>query len=208
MTASLSVELTLGPIECTSADVAIVTFFAVDRPLRGNAGRADWRLCGRLSHLIVSGRLGGGRGEAALVPTRGAMQAPLLVAIGLGRREGFDSRDWQACAHDAVARALKLRASVVALPLCEADLADLTLRTRAEALLSGAAAALADLGGDLHLRLIPPGPEIRRASQALRSARPRGLPRSVALRLPSAAIDPLQPSPPPSASDPQRSALT
>ncbi len=35
MTASLSVELTHGPIERTSADVAIVTFFAVDRPLRG-----------------------------------------------------------------------------------------------------------------------------------------------------------------------------
>ena len=194
MRAMLSVELTRGPIERTRAEVAIVTFFEDDRPLRGSAGRADWRLCGRLSRLISEQRVTGRRGEAVLVPTRGGMQAPLLVAIGLGSRNGFDSQDWEAIARDAIGRALKLGASTVALPLCEAEVGDLALRQRAEALLHGAGRALADRGGDLHLRVVPPGPETRRAAEALRRACPLGLPASVALDLPATALRPRAPS--------------
>ncbi|MEE8508560.1 MAG: M17 family peptidase N-terminal domain-containing protein [Myxococcota bacterium] len=186
----LSVELTRGPIERTRVEVAIVTFFEDDRPLRGSAGRADWRLCGQLSRLVSEGRIQGRRGEAVLVPTRGGMQAPLLVAIGLGSRNGFDSRDWEATARDAVDRALKLGASTVALPLCEADVDDPALCQRAEALVRGAHRALADRGGELRLRVVPPGPETRRAAEALRRACPRGLADSVALDLPVAALRP------------------
>ncbi len=190
----LSVELTRVPIERTRVEVAIVTFFEDDRPLRGCAGRADWRLCGRLSRLVSERRVQGRRGEAVLVPTRGGMQAPLLVAIGLGSRKGFDNRDWEATVWDAVDRALKLGASTVALPLCEAELDDLALFQRAEALVRGARRALADRGGELHLRVVPPGPETHRAAEALRKACPPGLPESVALDLPAAAPRPRAPS--------------
>lgn len=190
----LSVELARGPIERTRVEVAIVTFFEDDRPLRGSAGRADWRLCGRLSRLVSERRVQGRRGEAVLVPTRGGMQAPLLVAIGLGSRNGFDSRDWEATTRDAVDRALKLGASTVALPLCEAEVGDLVLCQRAEALVRGARRALADRGGELLLRVVPPGPETRGAAEALRRACPLGLPESVALDLPTGALRPRAPS--------------
>lgn len=190
MTATLSVDLAPGPIERTRAEVAVVTFFEDERPLRGNAGRADWRLCGRLSHLISDDRVQGRRGEAVLIPTRGGMQAPLLVAIGLGPRDGFGDRDWEAASRDAIDRVLKLGASVVALPLCEAETDDRVLDGRAQALLRGAGAALADAGGELQLRVVAPGPETRRAAEALRRTDARGFPASVALDLPTAPSRP------------------
>ena len=95
----LSVELTRGPIERTRVEVAIVTFFEDDRPLRGSAGRADWRLCGQLSRLVSEGRIQGRRGEAVLVPTRGGMQAP-LICTPEGRDLKQHRRRAGTCSHE------------------------------------------------------------------------------------------------------------
>ena len=46
-----------GSIERVRADLAVVPLFAGERPLLGAAGRVDWRLCGRLSHLFAAGHL-------------------------------------------------------------------------------------------------------------------------------------------------------
>jgi hypothetical protein len=143
--------------------------------------------------LIASGRLEGGRGEAVLVSTCGGLRAPLLIALGLGARDGFDARRWAASARDALERCLKLGASTVALPLCAAEIRDVALLEHAEALISGAAQALADRRDDLHLRVVPPRIEARRAAEALRSARPRGLPASVTLRRAGPALRPAEP---------------
>jgi hypothetical protein len=84
VSAALAIELETGPIERARADLAIVCFASTDRPLRGAAGRADWRLCGRLSKLIAQGRVAGHAGEAVLLPGGGGLRAPLLLALGLG----------------------------------------------------------------------------------------------------------------------------
>ena len=204
MTATLSVEFDSGPIERSRADVAVVPLFAAERPLRGSAGRVDWRLCGRLSELIASGRLEGGWGEAVLVPTCGGLRAPLLIALGLGPRDGFDARRWEATARDSLERCLKLGASAVSLPLCVAEVGDFALLEHAEALIAGAAQALADHRADVHLRVVPSRLEARRAAEALRSARPRGLPGSVTLRRAGAALRPAESSRPRISRDPHR----
>ncbi len=59
MSAALAIELESGTLERARADLVIVSFCSTDRPLRGAAGRVDWRLCGRLSHLIEAGRVAG-----------------------------------------------------------------------------------------------------------------------------------------------------
>ena len=143
MSAGLAIELETGPIERARVDLAIVGFSTTDRPLRGAAGRADWRLCGRLSRLIASGRIEGHAGEAALLPGGGGLRAPLLLALGLGpagvagacRRGGLRARR-----RGPRPRAARGR---LALALPPGELGDLALRLRLEAVATGAGDALA-----------------------------------------------------------------
>jgi Cytosol aminopeptidase family, N-terminal domain len=75
-----------GPIERIRADLAVVPLFEGERPLRAAAGRVDWRLCGRLSHLLADGHLSGAVGEAVLIPGGGGVCAPRVLGLGAGRR--------------------------------------------------------------------------------------------------------------------------
>ena len=183
MTATLSVEVEPAAFEVARADVAFVLFFADERPLRGSAGRADWRLCGHLSRLIVEGRLSGGPGEAALLPTAGGLRAPLLVALGAGPRNAFDEAAWQRASEDVARRAIGLRARSIALALPAAEPGRLGLRQRVEALLAGAAQALAERPADLLLRVVATGDEVQRARDLLSGTRGRDLPPAVSLRV-------------------------
>jgi hypothetical protein len=185
VTATLRIEIDPGPIERARADIAVVGLYAAERPLRGATGRADWRLCGKLSRLVAAGRLQGARGEAVLVPTCGGLRAPLLVALGLGPREAFQVGTWEAVAADAVERGLKLGAAAIALPLPDGEFGDFALLQRVEALVTGAARALEGHSGELCLRMVAGRGEAARVAEAMRSARPRGLPASVALGLPA-----------------------
>ena len=72
------------------------------RPLRGAAGLLDWRLCGKLSGLIQSGRLGGAEGEQLLLPTAGRLPWRVAMVMGLGPRVGFSGARFRG----AVARLL------------------------------------------------------------------------------------------------------
>ncbi|MEE9607811.1 MAG: M17 family peptidase N-terminal domain-containing protein [Myxococcota bacterium] len=184
MTATLVIEPDPGPIERTRAEVAVVTFFAGDRPLRGSAGRADWRLCGRLSRLLAAGDLEA-PGDAALIPTCGGLRAPLLLALALGPGDGFDSRHWEEAAEEAVARCLRLDAATIALPLLEAPAGGRELARRVEALVSGAARALAGGSGQIGVRVIAAPREAAQAAKLLESTRPAELPNGVELRLPA-----------------------
>jgi len=107
-----------GPIERVRADVAVVPLFAGERPLCAAAGRVDWRLCGRLSHLLAAGRLAGAIGEAVLIPGGGGMCAPRVLGIGAGERDRIDAALWEQWIGDALARAraLAARRAVIALP--------------------------------------------------------------------------------------------
>ena len=67
MTAEVELVLTARPLERVACDIAVAGFFTDERPLRGGAARADWRLCGGLSRRIESGDLSGKSGEAMLI---------------------------------------------------------------------------------------------------------------------------------------------
>ena len=110
--------LAQGPIERIRADVAVVPLFAGERPLRAAAGRVDWRLCGRLSHLLAAGRLTGAIGEAVLIPGGGGMCAPRVLGVGAGERDAIDAALFERWVDDALARArgLSARRAVIALP--------------------------------------------------------------------------------------------
>ncbi|HUS63122.1 MAG TPA: M17 family peptidase N-terminal domain-containing protein [Kofleriaceae bacterium] len=71
-------------------DTLVLTFFREERPLRGAAGLADWRLCGRLSRLIKMGRVGGEGGETLIMPPGRRLPFERIMLFGLGPSAGFD----------------------------------------------------------------------------------------------------------------------
>jgi hypothetical protein len=185
----LSIAIESSTIERTGAAVVGVPLFEDERPLRGSAGRADWRLCGKLSNLVVEGEISGAPGEAALVATFGGLRTPLLLVIGAGRREEYDARAYQATAGEATRRALALRVESLALAFVSDGIGAEAQERRASGLIAAAAAEMAEVedGRELQLRLLVPREEATRAADLLRRARPGRLPEGVALRLPAPA---------------------
>jgi len=77
-------------------ELLVVHLWEDVRPLRGAAGLLDWRLCGKLSGLILSGRLGGAEGEQLLLPTAGRLPWRVAMVMGLGPRVGFSGARFRA----------------------------------------------------------------------------------------------------------------
>jgi len=79
----------LHQIDRVGAETFVVSLFEDDRPPRGVAGLVDWRLCGRLSTLLVSGQMKGSFREAILFPGYQRLPTPRVCAYGLGRSSEF-----------------------------------------------------------------------------------------------------------------------
>jgi len=73
----------------TSRDCLVLPVFKDDRPLRGAAGLADWRLCGRLSRLLKSQRATGEAGETMMLPPGRRLRWKRVLWFGLGDAKGY-----------------------------------------------------------------------------------------------------------------------
>src|SRR4030067_3529340 len=80
------------PVDNIEADVIALTFFEDERPLRGVAGLADWRMNGALSRLIMNETLCGREGESLLMSTDGRILSPRVLLFGLGETKAFDGK--------------------------------------------------------------------------------------------------------------------
>ena len=165
MTVTLQVRIETRSLERIDADLAVAGFFFDERPLRGPAGRADWRLCGAISDLVASGKLRGKLGEAVLVPSFGRLGADRVLLLGLGRRSSFRAGRAREAGAEAMGRGLGLRAARVAIapPL----LGTAQLARHVDALLLGVLDAMDEAERPMSLSLVVP-PEDGPA--ALRSA--------------------------------------
>ncbi|MBM4394187.1 MAG: hypothetical protein FJ087_00680 [Deltaproteobacteria bacterium] len=79
----------LHQIDRVTADTVVVSVFEEERPPRGVSGLMDWRLCGRLSRLMVGGQVTGRFREAVLLPAYGRLPASRVCAYGMGRLAEF-----------------------------------------------------------------------------------------------------------------------
>ena len=70
-------------------DCLVLPVFKDDRPLRGAAGLADWRLCGRLSRLIKANRATAEAGETLLLPPGRRLRFARVLWFGLGDAKGY-----------------------------------------------------------------------------------------------------------------------
>jgi hypothetical protein len=183
VTAPILVELTDRPLERVDSEIAVAGFFSDERPLRGGAARADWRLCGGLSRRIVDGDLTGESGEALLIACGRALRSPRLLMLGLGDRRTFDTRRAADATRAAIARCLRLRCPRIALsPL---GIAPDDLPRHAEALLAGlrSGCAEAEVGG-CHLSLCVPRSELAGLARALADVRRAGRADDIEIRMP------------------------
>lgn len=158
------------------ADVAVAGFFRDQRPLRGGAGLADWRLCGFFSRLLLAARVEGEIGEAVLTTTHGRLRAPKLLLVGLGSRQRFNADAHRVVVAGAVERLLDLRAGSAALDL-PPPTGETSLEAIAAGIVEGACAALDPRSERFLLRVVVPSGSTGRMRAALDQAaagHPRG----------------------------------
>jgi len=167
----LEIGLESLPLDAIEADVVVAGFFAEDRPLRGGAGRVDWRLCGLVSEFLADERIVAERGSAFLVAATGAFAAPRILLLGLGSRSEFSLTVAQDLMRDATARCIALGVRRIALaPL---GIASDDFARHAAPVVGGIAEALRSWDpppsavGLLEVRLSVPEPGIEQAGEAL-----------------------------------------
>ncbi|MEB2345608.1 MAG: hypothetical protein OZ948_12775 [Deltaproteobacteria bacterium] len=189
MKSTLGIEVEAEPLSRLAAEVAVAGFFRDQRPLRGGAGHADWRLCGWVSGLVGAARLSGEPGEAALVLTQARLQAPRLVLLGLGSQARFGPEAHREAARAALERIVGLGAGVAAIDLPPPQGVDAPERIAA-GLLAGACDALDPRSTRVLLRIATPAGQAARWRAAFEqgaASLPRGTTSIKLVRPPAAA---------------------
>ncbi len=169
MSAQIDLILTARPLERVESEIAVAGFFTDERPLRGGAARADWRLCGGLSRRIESGDLSGKSGEAMLIGCGRALRAPRLMLLGLGDRQDYDQLRVSDETRQALGRCRKLRLKSIALtPL---GIAPDDVPRHAAALVAGILDAWQGVVDPMRLEVCVSKTEVAGICRALESAR-------------------------------------
>jgi hypothetical protein len=174
------------------ADVAVAGFFRDQRPLRGGAGLADWRLCGFVSRQLLAARVQGDAGEALLATTHGRLRAARLLLLGLGPRPRFGPDEHRAAVAGAMQRLLDLGAATAAIDLPPPH-PDASLEEIAAGIIEGACAVLDARSARFLLRVVaPPGgaSRMRVALEHAATRHPRGATSLRLVRVPAAGAPP------------------
>jgi hypothetical protein len=167
------IELDTGAPERARADLLVAPVFEAERPLRGAAGRLDWRLCGHLSEMLARSAFAGAEGETVLVPLTRRARSPRGLLLGVGARSGFGPGRLRQAARLAIAGAGALRSRVVAVALPTEAGCGVPVERTAAAVLVGAGEALAEHPFTLRLRLIVEPAGAARARRVLSDLVPR-----------------------------------
>lgn len=171
MSAAIEVRIDTAPVERCAADVAAVGFFAEDRPLRGPAGRVDWRLCGLISEALTSGRLPDRAGKAVLLPAFGRLRAPRILLLALGTRQKFRQETAARVMRVAVECGLDFGARTLAVAPLGISL--VRYPSYAELILAAAGEVVAARETQLDLRVLVAPVGARRVLRALQDAAAR-----------------------------------
>lgn len=105
-------------LDVLQSEAILAPFFKDERPLTGVLGLIDWRLCGFVSRLILSGVVVGSLGETVLVPLRPRFAADKLFLFGLGEQAQWDESLQQSVTERMlnVGTAARVRALALVLP--------------------------------------------------------------------------------------------
>jgi hypothetical protein len=149
----LELSLFPGSVVEAPADTILIPVPEDERPLRGDAGLVDWRLCGLISDQLRSGYVSGQLGEAALLPGARPLSPSRLLLVGTGSpppRGG--SRPILRAMRSAAGKLLMMRSPAALLALPGA----IDFAQDAVSLLRGLVHGLAENQSDLGLHIILP----------------------------------------------------
>jgi hypothetical protein len=107
----------LKQIDALRCEALALPFFSDERPLNGALGLVDWRLCGFVSRLLVSGRLTGDAMETVLIPARPKLSLDKLFLFGLGPETEFDAAGFRRALRHMLATLARARVRTTALVL-------------------------------------------------------------------------------------------
>ena len=113
----LELSLFPGSVVEAPADTILVLVPEDERPLRGDAGRIDWRLCGLISEHLRTGYVTGQLGEAVLLPGDIPLSPARILLVGAGAGTARGGRPVLRAMRSAAAKLLMMR-SPVALLAC------------------------------------------------------------------------------------------
>jgi leucyl aminopeptidase len=86
----VEIRVQAGDIASAEADVVVVNLFEGITSPAGGTGALDRTLQGRISQLIEMGDVSGKRGQVSQFHTFGAIKAPRVAVLGLGKSAEFD----------------------------------------------------------------------------------------------------------------------
>lgn len=108
----------LRRLDQSATEVLMACVTSDERPPHGLAGLVDFRLAGRISHLMASGFLLGSPGEVLLLPGRPKLPFDKVLLFGLGPRRDFGEHVFRATALRMIGtlEGLRARTAVAELP--------------------------------------------------------------------------------------------
>ncbi len=113
----LELSLFPGSVAEAPANTILALVPEDERPLRGDAGLVDWRLCGLISKHLRSGYVTGQLGEAVLLPGDRPLSPARILLVGAGAQTARGGRPVLRAMRSAAAKLLMMR-SPVALLAC------------------------------------------------------------------------------------------
>ncbi len=145
----LEFQLFSGDVMQIPCDTLILPLPSDERPLRGEAGLVDWRVCGAVSEHLVSGYVTAKKGEVVLLPAPRPLAASRLLLVGLGPGKRLQGNGLQRAVSLACDKILSLRAGLglIALP----GAVDFALD--APPIVRGCCVSLARMRGDARLQV-------------------------------------------------------
>jgi hypothetical protein len=101
-----------------------------ERPLRGVAGYTDWRMCGKLSQLLVDNFFTGAMGDSVLLPSANRVRVGRIMVAGLGSLRDLSPSVAGEALKSAAQKLNKVQTEGVALEIPGAGLLDEETRAR------------------------------------------------------------------------------
>ena len=133
----MQVKVQAGSIQATAADAIIINLFQEVAVPAGATGAVDQALNGAITDVIRSGDYRGKLNEISVQYSRGALPAPRIILVGLGKVADFNADRVRQAAAFAARRARDLGAKSIATVAHGAGTGQLDAATAAQAVVEG-----------------------------------------------------------------------
>ncbi len=142
------------PVEELASECLVLFCHSDERPLRGAAGRVDWRLCGQLSALMVEEELTGALGQRLLVPVQDRrMGASRVLVLGVGESASSPRSQLRVGLEQALEVLAKLRLKRILLSFPESWLTPEVAPELARTLVRRVESGLKELEGPIAIKV-------------------------------------------------------